>query len=338
MGTKGDDVLHGTPGDDVIESRGGNDIIYGYDGNDIICSGPGNDLAEGGNGSDLLMGSEGDDHLDGGAGNDIILGGVGFNTLYGGDGNDSITGGVDPESYYGGEGDDLIMAIDGDDIIYGEGGGDYLYGLEGNDFIDGGDGNDHIWGKDGDDTLIGGDGSDLFDGGKGPRDTLVMGTIDRDADTRIPIISPVDGRHAETGLPTADVTNQAGFCTLEAVESPEARGYQFLVRFFSKANGNLLVTIRLRDVEHEPPRDQAVAVEHHPRPDLRRVVLHLEGRTDGLGYRVVRYLRLRQRLSLVRARPGRQADSVHALGEDSDAHALAGPCRGWRGQSPNRTR
>ena len=27
------------------------------------------------------------------------------------------------------------------------------------------------------------------------------------------------------------------------------RGFQFLVRFFSKANGNLLVTVRTRDVE-----------------------------------------------------------------------------------------
>jgi Ca2+-binding RTX toxin-like protein len=51
----------------------------------------------------------------------------------------------------------------------------------------------------------GGDGSDLFDGGSGPRDTLVFGTIDRD-DNNVPIISPVDGHHAETGLLTANVS------------------------------------------------------------------------------------------------------------------------------------
>jgi hypothetical protein len=65
----------------------------------------------------------------------------------------------------------------------------------------------------------------------------------------VPIISPVDGRHSETGLPTANVSQQGGFCTLEAVENPSVRGFDFLVRFFSKANGNLLVTVRTRDVE-----------------------------------------------------------------------------------------
>jgi hypothetical protein len=77
----------------------------------------------------------------------------------------------------------------------------------------------------------------------------VFGTIDRDPTTNVPILSPVAGRHAQTGIPTANVTGQNGFCTVEAVEDPAARGFQFLVRFFSKANGNLLVTVRTRDVE-----------------------------------------------------------------------------------------
>jgi hypothetical protein len=59
----------------------------------------------------------------------------------------------------------------------------------------------------------------------------------------------VDGRHSETGLPDRDVTGQQGFCTLERVQDPAVRGFDFLVRFFSKANGNLLVTVRTRDVE-----------------------------------------------------------------------------------------
>ena len=83
----------------------------------------------------------------------------------------------------------------------------------------------------------------------GRRDALVFGTIDRDPDTDVPIITPVEGRRREPGLPTANVTGQGGFCTLEAVEDPAARGFAFLVRFFSKANGNLLVTVRTRDVE-----------------------------------------------------------------------------------------
>jgi hypothetical protein len=80
------------------------------------------------------------------------------------------------------------------------------------------------------------------------RDTLVFGTIDRDANN-VPVISPVDGRHVETGLPTANVSGQGGFCRLDAVADPAARGFEFLVRFFSRATGNLLVTIRTHSME-----------------------------------------------------------------------------------------
>lgn len=59
----------------------------------------------------------------------------------------------------------------------------------------------------------------------------------------------MDGRHAETGLPTANVSGQGGFCRLEAVADPATRGFEFLVRFFSRATGNLLVTVRTHNVE-----------------------------------------------------------------------------------------
>jgi hypothetical protein len=39
-----------------------------------------------------------------------------------------------------------------------------------------------------------------------------------------------------------------GFCTLEPVTDPTL-GYEFLVRFFVRATGNLAVTIRVTDVE-----------------------------------------------------------------------------------------
>src|SRR5690606_18669577 len=65
----------------------------------------------------------------------------------------------------------------------------------------------------------------------------------------IPTISPSRGKHRSTGVPTANVTGQGGFCTLERVDDPGRRGYDFLVRFFSRATGNLLVTVRTRDVE-----------------------------------------------------------------------------------------
>jgi hypothetical protein len=152
------------------------------------------------------------DTMIGGRGDDILIGMLGSDVLIGGPQNDVLIGGIERGSQ------------PNSDIQLGEAGNDIA-----------------IWQA--------GDGSDLFDGGPGPRDALVFGTIDRDLDTNVPIISPVTGRHAKTGLPTADVSGQGGFCTLEAVDDPAARGFDFLVRFFSKTSGNLLVTVRTRGVE-----------------------------------------------------------------------------------------
>jgi hypothetical protein len=183
--------------------------------------------------ADILIGSDDDDQSDpeiqpegvvanqslndadtlrGGAGDDILIGMLGSDVLVGGPGSDVMIGGIERGSQ------------PNSDIQIGDGGNDIA-----------------IW--------QGGDGSDLFDGGPGTRDALVFGTIDREPATDVPIISPVEGRHAATGLPTANVTEQGGFCAVEAVQDPTARGFEFLVRFFSKANGNLLVTVRTRDVE-----------------------------------------------------------------------------------------
>ena len=86
----------------------------------------------------------------------------------------------------------------------------------------------------------------MFIGGPGA-DALVMGAIDRDANN-IPVIVPATGRYKQTGLPTADVTGQNGFCTLEDVRDQDL-GYDFLVRFFVKSTGALAVTIRVAEVE-----------------------------------------------------------------------------------------
>ena len=152
---------------------------------------------------------------------------------------------------------DTLIGGRGDDVLIGMLGSDVLLGGPGNDVLIGGiergtqPNSDIQLGDSGNDIAIwqGGDGSDLFDGGAGSHDALVFGTIDKDSITNVPILSPVEGRHAETGLPTANVSGQGGFCTLEAVQDPAARGFEFLVRFFSKASGNLLVTVRTRDVE-----------------------------------------------------------------------------------------
>jgi Ca2+-binding RTX toxin-like protein len=152
---------------------------------------------------------------------------------------------------------DVLLGGRGDDVLIGMLGSDLLAGGTGNDVLIGGiergaqPNSDIQIGDTGNDIALwqGGDGSDLFDGGRGRQDALVFGAIDNDPVTNVPIIAPVDGRHKDTGLPTANVSGQGGFCRLEAVEDPDARGFEFLVRFFSKANGNLLVTVRTRDVE-----------------------------------------------------------------------------------------
>jgi hypothetical protein len=153
------------------------------------------------------------------------------------------------------------QSLDNADVLVGGGGCDILIGLLGSDVMDGGEGNDILiggteqgetpnsdimFGGPGDDISLwrGGDGSEAFIGGSG-LDAQVFGNIDRDANN-VPTLSPVEGIHSSTGLPTADVTNQGGFCTLVKVDDAEL-GFAFLVRFFVRATGNLAVTVRLSD-------------------------------------------------------------------------------------------
>ena len=139
-----------------------------------------------------------------------------------------------------------------------------MHGGRGDDVIVGGTeqgtqpNSDIMYGDDGNDVAIwrGGDGSDVFIGGRGA-DALVMGAIDRDA-LNIPIIVPATGRYEKTGLPTADVTGQNGFCTLEDVRDQKL-GYDFLVRFFLKSTGALAVTMRVAEVEQVFCTSQAAA-------------------------------------------------------------------------------
>ena len=155
------------------------------------------------------------------------------------------------------------QSLNNTDVMDGKNGDDVMIGLLGNDTMRGGRGNDVLvggteqftqpnsdvmFGDEGDDVAVWrpGDGSDVFIGGRGT-DALVMGAIDRDA-SNIPKIAPATGRYEKTGLPTADVTGQPGFCTLEDVRG-EKLGYDFLVRFFLKSTGALAVTIRVAGVE-----------------------------------------------------------------------------------------
>jgi Ca2+-binding RTX toxin-like protein len=153
------------------------------------------------------------------------------------------------------------------DVIDGGSGNDVMFGLNGNDVMDGGPGNDIILGgPDGgpapggppnSDIMFGGpgndvnlwaagDGSEAFIGGPGI-DALIFGATDREATgDRLPtLLFGVPG--FPQGIPTANVSGQGSvFCTVEASESP---AYHHLVRFRSAATNNIIVTVRVKDVE-----------------------------------------------------------------------------------------
>lgn len=188
IGTPGDDMLGGSPGndvyrglegDDVITGGGGSDTFYGGDGNDIITGGTGNDRFDGGAGDDTLYGIGGSDIFDGGSGADLIVAGDGNDRIDGGDGADDIHGNGGDDLITGGAGADLIDGGAGYDIASYAGNtigitvdlvagtasdGDQLTGIEG---LIGGSGDDHLIGNAGGNILEGGAGADLIDGGAG---------------------------------------------------------------------------------------------------------------------------------------------------------------------------
>jgi hypothetical protein len=106
-GTKRNDKLTGTEGDDVIAAGAGNDRVTGLGGADILCLGPGNDKASGGDGNDALNGDKGNDKLHGDAGGDNVFGSTGKDRSYGDDGDDLVNGGPSKgDRCDGGEGAD----------------------------------------------------------------------------------------------------------------------------------------------------------------------------------------------------------------------------------------
>jgi len=157
------------------------------------------------------------DILDGGPGNDVMFGLNGNDVMDGGPGDDIILGGPDGGAAPGGPPNSDIM-----------------FGGPGNDV--------NLWAP--------GDGSEAFVGGPG-LDALIFGATDREA-----AADPATGVRLPTlffgvpefpqGIPTADVSGLANFCTLEASPSP---GYRDVVRFRSAATSNIIVTVRVKDVE-----------------------------------------------------------------------------------------
>jgi hypothetical protein len=149
------------------------------------------------------------DVLSSAAGNDVLIGLLGSDVMQGGRGRDIEVGGTEQGSQ------------PNSDVMFG-----------------GPDNDTNIWAP--------GDGSDAFLGADG-LDALVFGVIDRDANNVPTLSDPVPG--FPKGVPTANVTGSPGFCTVERIDEPNSLNYDFLVRFFARASGALLVTIRVEDTE-----------------------------------------------------------------------------------------
>ncbi|HET9246716.1 MAG TPA: calcium-binding protein, partial [Xanthobacteraceae bacterium] len=69
-------VINGLGGDDAIVASGLTGMLLtanGGDGDDVLVGSPGNDILTGGNGDDVLIGGAGQDILDGGPGNNILI-------------------------------------------------------------------------------------------------------------------------------------------------------------------------------------------------------------------------------------------------------------------------
>ncbi len=190
--------------------------ITGGSGNNVLVGTPGNDLITGGNSLDLIIGGPGDDQLIGLGGNDLIFGGGGNNEIRGGDDTDILIGASGDDCLYGGNGQtisvgpltvelgDLYFGLDGDDLMAsGETEVDEVVGI---DFALAGDGNDRIrvshggnidvgafqfdfgnlvFGQDGEDDILtldgidlvfSGDDNDVIGTGKGSQITIGPGT------------------------------------------------------------------------------------------------------------------------------------------------------------------
>jgi hypothetical protein len=194
-------------------------------------------LVDGGKGPQLLIGLDDDNQANtaiqaGAASNqslnrtDVIEGGQGNDVMFGLNGNDVMDGG---------QGDDIILG--------GPDGGAAPGGPPNSDIMSGGPGDDvNLWAP--------GDGSEAFIGGPGI-DAIIFGATDREA-----LPDPTTGVRLPTllfgvtgfpqGIPTADVSGLGNVCTIEPSPSP---GYSHLIRFRSAATNNIIVTVRVREVE-----------------------------------------------------------------------------------------
>jgi Ca2+-binding RTX toxin-like protein len=182
VGSRFDDLLIGTDGNNVMRGGEGHDRLKGRDGSDRLIGGIGRDELFGGAGRDVLEGVGANDYLNGGRGDDELRGGSGDDVLEPDRGDDVVKGGAGTNtlSYHAasrqvvvdlgvgsvtGQGRDQIKGVQN---VVGSSFRDEIRGNGAGNVLDGGDGDDVIWGGAGTDTLRGAAGRDSLDGGAGP--------------------------------------------------------------------------------------------------------------------------------------------------------------------------
>lgn len=158
IGSRFDDDLAGTHGNNVIDGATGRDWLHGRLGNDVLIGGEGNDSLNGGAGSDSLNGGGGSDsaiYSFAGAAVRVDLLQAALNRgEAAGDRYTSI------ENIFGSRFNDDLAGSNGNNIFNGGAGDDWIHGRGGNDLLIGSDGNDRLNGGLGGDVLNGGTGVD----------------------------------------------------------------------------------------------------------------------------------------------------------------------------------
>jgi Ca2+-binding RTX toxin-like protein len=141
------EAFYGSRFDDVIKGTNGNNDLYGNDGNDAINGGAGFDYLTGDNGNDTLDGGAGGDNLYGGYGNDTYI----YDAADYVDEYDSYRGGIDMIDASSAP---AAVSIDMSDWRY-----DDIENLIGST------GNDNLTGNTLDNVIEGGGGADAINGG-----------------------------------------------------------------------------------------------------------------------------------------------------------------------------
>ncbi|MEL4896316.1 Ig-like domain-containing protein [Crocosphaera sp. Alani8] len=149
----GDNLVTGTPGNDIFHGGNGDDTLFGFAGQDILNGGNGDDELFGGNDADTLTGNNGDDKLFGDAGTDILEGNNGDDELFGGSDADILTGNNGDDKLFGDAGTDILEGNNGDDELFGGSNADTLEGNNGDDLLVGGTDADILTGDNGSDTF-----------------------------------------------------------------------------------------------------------------------------------------------------------------------------------------